>query len=459
MKNKEILCCFPIETISRDLDPRLHLGLQCIKEGYSCLIGSKGGVAKTMAEQNMPFIYFDKGLNSFAETFYRNIKISKGTIVSLDEEGGVFNEKNYKSELLHRNGENILKYVDLFFTWGEKQKKILIENTSIPEAKIIASGHPRFDLCKPKFKEFRSALLNNHINIKSKYILINSTFTAANTFLSFDEEIQLRIDERGDGSINVKYERQLYNYRKLLINYFYEAIKEINKRYPKLTIIFRPHPGENAEFYKGLFQKFKNVVVTGDGSAQEWISESSMVLHHDCTTAIEAFFSEKFIVSYCPIKDDDFVQALPIEISSVIDNQDQLLKLINDVKDFSSEEEQNKIARDYIRPIIANVDFESSEIIIKALKDIIIEGSEVPKINISTFFKEIIRKFIKILKRDLKFSLFSSNKLKTRQKLKFPGLNKEEIEMKVSLLRKIDKNLPEVKIKQVYKDTYLISCL
>ena len=459
MKNNKTLCCFPLETISRDLDPRLHLGLQLIKEGYSCLIGSKSGVAKEMFKQNLPFIYFDKGLDSRAENFYRNIKMSKGTIVSLDEEGGVFNEKLYESELLRRNGENIIKYIDLFFTWGEKQKKILIENTSIPDKKIIVSGHPRFDLCKPKFKEFRSALLKSRTDIKNKYILINSTFTAANTFLSFDEEIKLRIDERGDGSIDVNYERQLYDYRKLLINYFYEVIKEINKIYPNLTIIFRPHPGENANYYKELFEKFKNVIVTGDGSAQEWISKSCMVLHHDCTTAIEAFFSKKFIVSYCPIKDDDFVQALPIQISSVIESQDHLLKIINNIKGCSNEEGQNKIAHDYIRPVIANIDFESSEIIIQALKNIAIESSEISKINISIFFKAITRKIIKILKRDLDFFSFSTNKLKIRQKLKFPGLNKDEIEMKVALLRKIDKSLPKIKIKQVYKDTYLMSSL
>ena len=457
MKSKKILCCFPLETISRDLDPRLHLGLQCIKEGYSCLIGSKGGVAKEMFKQNMPFIYFDKSLDASAENFYRNIKMSKGTIVSLDEEGGVFNEKLYKSELLRRNGENILKYVDLFFTWGKKQKKILVENTSIAEKKIIVSGHPRFDLCKPKFKEFRLALLKNHIDTKNKYILINSTFTAANTFLSFDEEIKLRIDERGDDSLDVKYERKLYDYRKLLINYFYEAIKEINRIYPELTIIFRPHPGENGEYYKRLFQKLKNVIVTGDGSAQEWISESCMVLHHDCTTAVEAFFSEKFIISYCPIKDDDFVQSLPIEISSVVANQDHLLKLISNAQDFSIEKEQKKIACNYIRPIIANVDFESAEIIVKSLRNIAIESSEIPKFNIGIFIKATIRKFIKILKRDLNFSSFSKNKLKIRQNLKFPGLNKKEIEERISLLRKIDKDLPDVKIEQISENTFLLS--
>ena len=289
MKYKNTFCCLPIETKSRDLDPRLHLGLQLIKRGYSCLIGNKTGVSKQMFKQKLPFIYFDKGLDALAEEFYRNIKMSNGAIVSLDEEGGVYNEKLYKSELLARNRENILKYVDLFFTWGEKQKKILIENTSIPEKKIIASGHPRFDLCKPKFKTFRLALLKNYKDIKKKYILINSTFTAANTFLSFDEEIKLRLNARGDNSIDIKYERLLYNYRKRLIDHFYKVIEDINNIFPEFTIIFRPHPGENYDFYKNLFQKFTNVEVTGEGSVQEWISNSYLVLHHDCTTAIEAF--------------------------------------------------------------------------------------------------------------------------------------------------------------------------
>ena len=325
---KKILCCFPLETTPRDLDPRLYLGLQCIKEGYSCLIGGKAGVVKEMFNQKMPFIYFDKGLNAVDQDFYRLVKASKGAIVSLDEEGGVYNEKLYQQEFLRRNKSNIIKLVDLIFTWGEKQKKILYENTSYPENKIIISGHPRFDLCKPKFKEFQIELLQNRTDIKKKYILINSTFTAANTVLSLDEEIKLRIRARKDESLDVEYERLLYSYRKLLIKYFYELVNDINKNYSDFTIIFRPHPGENPRYYEKLFQKLKNVIVTGDGSVQEWISNSHIVLHHDCTTAIEAFLSEKFIVSYCKVRDDDFVQELPIKISHVTNDTKEIFEII-----------------------------------------------------------------------------------------------------------------------------------
>ena len=456
MKNKKILCCFPLETRPRDLDPRLHLGLQCVKEGYSCLIGSKPGVIKEMFSQKMQFIYFDKGLNAVDENFYRRIKASKGAIVSLDEEGGVYNEKLYKQELLRRNKENILQYVDLIFTWGEKQKKILYENTTFPENKIISSGHPRFDLCKPKFRDFQKALLKNHIDLKRKYILINSTFTAANTFLSLDEEIKLRIRARKDDTLNVEYERLLYSYRKLLIKYFYELVEEIYNKYPEHTIIFRPHPGENIKYYQKLFERMRNVIVTGDGSVQEWISNSQIVLHHDCTTAIEAFLSEKFIISYCKIRDDDFVQELPIKISYIANESYQILRILNNLENSYYEEKQIKTVFDKIRPIISNVDFESSEVIIKSLKNILISRTSEPKVIREIFFKNILKKVNSILKNFILNYSFRK-KVKIRNKLKFPDLNKKDIIERVSLLKKIDKDLPEIKIQQIAKNTYLLS--
>lgn len=456
MKNKKILCCFPLETRPRDLDPRLYLGLQCIKEGYSCLIGSKSGVIKEMFSQEMQFIYFDKGLNAVDQDFYRRIKASKGAIVSLDEEGGVYNEKLYKQELLRRNKENILQFVDLIFTWGEKQKKILFENTTFPENKIISSGHPRFDLCKPKFRDFQTALLKNHIDTNMKYILINSTFTAANTVLTLDEEIKLRMRARKDESLDVEYERLLYSYRKLLIKYFYELVEEINNKYPEHTIIFRPHPGENIKYYEKLFERMKNIIVTGDGSVQEWISNSQIVLHHDCTTAIEAFLSEKFIISYCKIRDDDFIQELPIKISYIANESSQILDIINNLENACYDEKQLKIVFDKIRPIISNVDFESSEVIVKSLKNIFINEISEPKVIREIFFKNIMRKVNSILK-NFSVNYFFRKKVKIRNKLKFPDVNKKDIIERVSLLKKIDKDLPEIKIEQIAKNTYLLS--
>ena len=48
-------------------------------------------------------------------------------------------------------------------------------------------------------------------------------------------------------------------------------------------------------------------------------------------------------------------------------------------------------------------------------------------------------------------------KVKIRNKLKFPDLNKNDIIERVSLLKKIDKDLPEIKIEQTGKNTYLLS--
>ena len=118
-------------------------------------------------------------------------------------------------------------------------------------------------------------------------------------------------------------------------------------------------------------------------------SNSYLVLHHDCTTAIEAFFSEKSIYSYCPIKDDDFVQSSPIQISEVINNKKDLLNVINDTKKISNNDKQRKIYCDLIRPVISNVDFESSKVIVEALKNITIKTPEEKKISKGKFLKNM----------------------------------------------------------------------
>ena len=67
--------------------------------------------------------------------------------------------------------------------------------------------------------------------------------------------------------------------------------------------------------------------MTGDGSVQDWISDS--VWFYIMIVQLQKLFSEKIIASYCPIKDDNFVQSLPIQISSIITDQTQLLNSID----------------------------------------------------------------------------------------------------------------------------------
>ena len=59
--------------------------------------------------------------------------------------------------------------------------------------------------------------------------------------------------------------------------------------------------------------------------------------------------------------------------------------------------------------------------------------------------------------KNFSVNYFFRKKVKIRNKLKFPDVNKKDIIERVSLLKKIDKDLPEIKIEQIAKNTYLLS--
>ena len=72
------------------------------------------------------------------------------------------------------------------------------------------------------------------------------------------------------------------------------------------------------------------------------------------------------------------------------------------------------------------------------------------------FFKNIIRKVSTMLK-NYSWNYFLRKRINIRQNLKFSNLNKQEIVERVSLLKKIDKDLPEIKVEQISKNTYLLN--
>ena len=82
----------------------------------------------------------------------------------------------------------------------------------------------------------------------------------------------------------------------------------------------RPHPSEEIQYYEKQFSDYSNVHMTYSGSVQEWIVNATEVIHHDCTTGIEAFICGKPVFSFCPIFDPNLIQEMPKSISDVRKN-------------------------------------------------------------------------------------------------------------------------------------------
>ena len=100
-------------------------------------------------EQLKSYIYLDKGYHkSVSEEIYAIVKKNNGIIASLDEEGAI--DYSDGSTLLGRYSRELFNNVDHTFLWGANQYKLVKRNTE-PHHQVSITGHPRFELLKPRF--------------------------------------------------------------------------------------------------------------------------------------------------------------------------------------------------------------------------------------------------------------------------------------------------------------------
>ena len=208
-------------------------------------------------------------------------------IVNLDEEGAVDFPEN--SILKSRYANVLLRFLKGF--WGNNQFKLLKNNIS-DLSKVMISGHPRFELLKKDFQNLYKEEVDKINFSYGNYILINTNMGFGNNL-------------RGDDFVRKNYISRFKNINEIIsfdkekCNVYISLIKKIAK-VCKGNIIFRPHPEENTFIYKNAFKNIDNVHVIFRGSSVDWILGCELMIHPDCSTAIESAIMGKEVISFLP---------------------------------------------------------------------------------------------------------------------------------------------------------------
>ena len=311
----------PIETSSRELVYKIYLCHHLAEKGFRCYLGHKSYI-NYLVKNLKGYIYLDKGYHKgVSEKIYKTVKRNDGIIVSLDEEGAV--DYSDGSTLLGRYSKALFDNADLTFMWGNKQYD-LVKNNMNNETKAVVTGHPRFELLKPEFHYFYQNEVNN---IKKKF----QDFILINTNMGFGNNI------RGDHFVKLNYgdrfktidriiafdKKKLKTFRSLVI----KLSEQLNK-----TIVFRPHPEEDQSFYLDAFKNINNAHIIYEGSVIPWILAADLMIHPDCTTAIESLFLGKKPLSLLP---NDYpaglITHLPLEASECFTSDDEVISFINNM--------------------------------------------------------------------------------------------------------------------------------
>ncbi|WP_416652608.1 surface carbohydrate biosynthesis protein [Candidatus Pseudothioglobus sp. Uisw_086] len=388
----------PVEVKDRELYAKLLLAKYAVKSGFNVILGKKNDLNRLVL--SMPKgIYYGLGIAENYNDFFE--KLSKlGHLVVVGEEEGLV---TYSDEMYldMRISPKTIKHVDLIFTWGKENFNIINKGRKNITSKLRVTGNPRLDLLKPNFSEVYQ---NNITSIRSKYnefILVCTSFPSCNHFIKDINYVQSLIDKK-----TLKDNKSIKNFKKYqevktkTFTSFLEVIPQLAVAFPDTEIVVRPHPSESKEVYQILADKFINVFVESDFSVHPWILCSKAVIHHYCTTSIEAFAAGIPRFSLRPLVDTYSEKEIPFKCSNEFKTSNALIEGIKSLLFKNIEiEDESEMRKDYEHYVLNMGESISSDLIIN---EIINHIKINPKNNNKEFF---IFQSIKEYKGRLEFLL------------------------------------------------------
>ncbi len=338
--------------------------------------------------------------------------------------------------MLGRYSKELFKSSDLTFFWGANQHKVVKKNMP-SDADFLITGHPRFELLKPKFHQ----IYEDDINlIKSQY----KNFILINTNMGFGNNI------KGDAFVISNYGSRFKNIKKIIdfdkkkLEVFKSMILELSKT--KKTIIIRPHPEEDKSFYLNEFKEFSNVHTIYDGSVIPWLLSADIMIHPDCTTAIEYYFIGKQPISYLPRGyPENLTTKLPLEISKCFTEKNKIVDFINNA--------EKKIYDN------KNIVIENSFSFSKPSTNLIVNkinmfNEDTKSLNQKNFSMYLI---ILLKLKSLKSKFFIKNNINKLSVNKLKGLSFEKIKLINKKFAELDSSYKQVEIKKINSSLFSFS--
>ena len=444
------LLFLPIETKVREYHGKLLLSLVAAERGFQVILGGQRNIRKIV--HSFPRgTYIDKSVASTKKKWMKWCQKLGLTVVAWDEEGLVYFDDGIYREL--RLCEEVLEETALFFTWGDAQSETIL--THVPEEKerVIPVGNPRFDMMRPEIREFYSPAA---IKLKERYgpiLLINTNFGFCNHYHGMEAERKrlqtypIAVSRPGffDGWIEAQ-EKIFFHFKKM--------IPRLREAFPSHSIIIRPHPSEDHSTWNKIIENLPNCYVNGEGNVHEWIFASDVLVHFNCTTAIEAYLLGVPAIAFQPESIEEYEQKLPNALSLKAHDIDELVTLAakavsKDIDNFffNQDLERTAIAKKFITGIDGPL---ASERIVEAIL-----GNNILPVQEPTLGQKY-QKMVRSLWLTAKRVKEGRREQDSYDYQKFPGLTQKEIHADIKQFQTILQRFSSVNVKPLQKNCFLI---
>ena len=426
-----------VEITSRELDSKLLLATLAAARGHQVIVSDLESILKgTLNGALAPGIFHTKSLTPADHkiTRYKFFTDKGFKITSLDEEAGL-DLDNYEEFSRTRFSDQMIEQASAVFGWGNDDVDTLKKLYSKHASKIHKTGSPRVDLWKSLFSDYWGVPLKAP---KRPFLLVSSNMGFSNNLMDLYQIIKLKKNtgyyQRNSELLQSDFNRAAQDYLKT--SAFIEAIKYLVNHNKGYDIVFRPHPTENIEAWKVYLEGIPNVHVIREGSITQWVNNSFAVMHNGCTTAIEATVSRKPVITYIPFKLKIYADAPSNKLGYFVESLNDLSHTVNTLFD------------DIISGKKKNVIKEIPEIV---SKKIYLDKDELAAEKIVSVWDSLASDSLSRSSNQMKFQwLLKVNKFrkmignarrlllgKLKENNKFPLLDSDDINKRVSKLQKI----------------------
>ncbi len=178
---------------------------------------------------------------------------------------------------------------DLYCVWGPSQGNALVAQQVVSPGALRVTGCPRYDFCAPPW---RNALAKPAIG--EGFVLVNTNFPTVNPRFSAGagQELRAMVKAGFEPAFAEAYIRDARIAQAGIIT----LLSDLVDQFPSVNFILRPHPFESAAPYQALAHKV-NFEVRQEGTSIEWLSACKVLLHLNCSTAVEAAMLGKTAIS------------------------------------------------------------------------------------------------------------------------------------------------------------------
>jgi surface carbohydrate biosynthesis protein len=269
--------CLIVDNPLRDLEGLVLLGRELATRGAKVTLVPmyEQGFDVPALRPDLVLVNYTRPNNTDLIKSYKRAGILVGV---LDTEGIGGKNPDQFAQMVKSAGCTDL--VDLYCVWGHAQHAAFLRQGTVAPDLLHATGCPRYDFCA---NPWRKALPKP--SVKPGYVLINTNFPTVNPRFSnsstHEEEAMVQ------AGFSREFARQfIFDARQA-----YRAVLDVSvnlaRRFTGVQFVLRPHPFEDIRSYDSL-AALPNAAVIQDGTSIEWINSASLLVHQNCSTAIEA---------------------------------------------------------------------------------------------------------------------------------------------------------------------------